>query len=81
MSISLIYKSKTLSESASCGRLCGPIINRALVTVALWAMRAFGQRNGYNYFFTISAFSIMAMPPRSAILPFNVIVFPQYSAS
>lgn len=34
-----------------------------------------------RYFFTISAFSIMAIPPRSAILPFNVIVLPQYSAS
>jgi len=34
-----------------------------------------------DYFFTISAFSIMAMPPRSAILPFNVTVLPQYSAS
>ena len=29
------------------------------------------------YFFTISAFSIMAMPPRSAIFPFKVIVLPQ----
>jgi hypothetical protein len=30
-----------------------------------------------RHFLTISAFSIMAMPPRSAILPFNVIVLPQ----
>jgi len=34
------------------------------------------ERRG-RYFFTISAFSSMAMPPRSASLPFNVIVFPQ----
>jgi hypothetical protein len=34
-----------------------------------------------RYFFTTSAFSIIAMPPRSAILPFKVIVFPQYSAN
>jgi hypothetical protein len=34
-----------------------------------------------RYFFTISAFSIMAIPPRSAILPFNVTVLPQYSAN
>ena len=39
------------------------------------------QRDRYSYFFTISAFSSMAMPPRSAIFPFNVIVFPQYSAN
>jgi hypothetical protein len=30
-----------------------------------------------RYFLTISAFSIMAMPPRSAILPFKVMVLPQ----
>jgi hypothetical protein len=34
-----------------------------------------------RHFFTISAFSIMAIPPRSAILPFSVTVLPQYSAS
>ena len=33
------------------------------------------------YFLTISAFSIMAIQPRSAILPFNVTVLPQYSAN
>ena len=30
-----------------------------------------------RYFLTISAFSIIAMPPRSAILPFRVMVLPQ----
>jgi hypothetical protein len=35
----------------------------------------------YNYFFTISAFSIMATPPRSASLPLTVMFLPQYSAS
>ena len=34
-----------------------------------------------RYFLTISAFSIIAMPPRSASLPFNVMFLPQYSAS
>ncbi len=34
-----------------------------------------------RHFFTISAFSIMAMPPRSASLPFTVMFLPQYSAS
>ena len=33
------------------------------------------------YLLTISAFSIMAMPPRSASLPFTVMLLPQYSAS
>jgi len=33
------------------------------------------------YFLTISAFSIMLMPSRSASFPFNVTVFPAYSAS
>src|SRR4029077_7555744 len=32
---------KTLFESASCARRCGPIINRAPIAVALWATRAF----------------------------------------
>src|SRR5207244_13572091 len=35
----------------------------------------------YNYFLTISAFSSIATPPRSASLPFRVMVLPQYSAS
>jgi hypothetical protein len=34
-----------------------------------------------RHFLTISAFSIMAMPPRSASLPFTVMFLPQYSAS
>ncbi len=34
-----------------------------------------------RYFLTTSAFSIMAMPPRSASLPFTVMFLPQYSAS
>ena len=33
------------------------------------------------YFLTISAFSSMAIPPRSAILPLTVIVFPANSAN
>src|SRR5437667_11846191 len=33
------------------------------------------------YFLTISVFSIIAMPPRSAILPFTVMLLPQSSAS
>ena len=33
------------------------------------------------YFLTISAFSSIATPPRSAILPLTVIVLPAYSAS
>jgi hypothetical protein len=34
-----------------------------------------------DYFFTISAFSSIATPPRSATLPLSVTVLPQYSAS
>jgi hypothetical protein len=49
-------------------------------STALRAAQDDEQRRA-RYFFTISAFSIMAIPPRSAILPFNVIVLPQYSAS
>jgi hypothetical protein len=30
---------------------------------------------GYVYFFTISAFSIMAIPPRSASFPFTVMFY------
>ena len=33
------------------------------------------------YFLTTSAFSIIAMPPRSASLPFKVTFFPHKSAS
>ena len=39
------------------------------------------ERLSARHFFTISAFSIMAMPPRSASLPFRVMFLPQYSAS
>src|SRR5438876_5965533 len=39
--IFLICKSKMLFELASCGRRCGPIINRPPVAVALRATRAF----------------------------------------
>src|SRR5438309_4121594 len=41
MRISLIYKSKTLFESAGCGRRCGPITNDRSVAVALCETRAF----------------------------------------
>ena len=51
------------------------------VSPAFAQLRPGRQRRGYNYFLTISAFSIIAMPPRSASLPFSVILLPQYSAS
>ena len=74
-SMFLIPKSKTLFESAVCDRLFGPIISDCAGSACS------AQQNAYGYFFTTSAFSIIAMPPRSAILPFNVIVLPQYSAN
>ena len=39
------------------------------------------RNDKHRYFLTISAFSSIAMPPRSAALPFSVTVLPQYSAS
>jgi hypothetical protein len=39
------------------------------------------ERLDARHFLTISTFSIMAMPPRSASLPFTVMFLPQYSAS
>jgi hypothetical protein len=39
------------------------------------------KRPSARHFLTTSAFSIMAMPPRSASLPFTVMFLPQYSAS
>src|SRR5437870_11702448 len=38
-------------------------------------------RRDDRYFLTISAFSFMALPPRSAILPFRVMRLPQYASS
>src|SRR4029077_21219845 len=49
--ISLICKSKTLFESASCGRHCDRIINRAPVAVALRATRAFRTAKRLQIFF------------------------------
>jgi len=80
MSRSLICKSKMLFEWVDCDRHCGHITNDRNVASAVRARRVW-QLNGQGYFFMTSAFSIMATPPRSASLPFNVIVFPQYSAN
>jgi len=96
----LICKSRTLFESASCGRRFGRIISDldchsersrgvpsqhdlAALRDALTALRSaqYDEQRRARYFLTNSAFSIMAMPPRSAILPFNVTVLPQYSAN
>src|SRR5207244_8804875 len=91
---SLICKLKLLFESGSCARRCGPITNseaaqHPVVALLCEAHRCvFGthaprvsQRRGYSYFLTTSAFSIIAMPPRSASLPFTVTFLPHKSAS
>jgi hypothetical protein len=43
---------------------------------AQWLNCAPVEFRNTSYFLTISAFSSMAIPPRSAILPLTVIVFP-----
>jgi len=67
-----------LFESVGYGRRCGLTTNKGAYSRPPCERRArFARRDGNNYFFTISAFSIIAIPPRSAILPFSVIVLPQ----
>jgi len=78
--MSLICKSKTLFESAGCGRHCGRIINRAPVAVALWATRTFRRAKRLQLFLYDLGVLDHGDAAASAILPFNVIVLPQYSA-
>src|SRR5262249_7797245 len=57
------------------------LLQIATVAVALRATRAFRAAKRLHYFLTTSAFSIIAMPPRSASLPFRVTFLPHKSAS
>ena len=71
----LIRRLRPLLKSESCALHCGLIYK---LTIGL-PDRFLEERSqtDVRYFLTISAFSIIAMPPRSAILPFRVMVLPQ----